>query len=486
MLQAEVAKRVDLGLADEEGPWKLIAWLEQVQPTFESADGLFPTYGLSLLLDELAKSDDFKSSALDIVKRAIETEEAHTLRAVDALVERSEESLDTQISEREDSVDTYFDGLRDLDEIPRPQKMVEELASLIHLPLKLNGETMRALADDPVDAKETIQDIVTSELTKLSATRLIGAIQNRVGEQLSLPNPLPYDWNELRGIIINAAHAGLESRRKRLASQVGHDIDVLLQRETAGDDSSKLRLLMSLSQGARAVFDQRTHKQVKQVFTRFTYIFLIAQLLDGREAPDVTENVLNHLEAAEEALRDAWGHGEFERLSQNAARVADFGQPAKILSKAEGFGEEWLNKTVADLGESEREALIESIGRFVLNEVHRHLLLSAFSELWVEYLTKVEALRVSIGLEAYAQRDPLVQYKGRASEMFQELLADVRGLVIGRAFAARPRRVAVTAIEVSDREARKASDEPVASEPPIDEQGAGMARQGAKRKRKRH
>jgi preprotein translocase subunit SecA len=278
----------------------------------------------------------------------------------------------------------------------------------------------------------------------------------------------------------------LESKRKRLASQVGHDIDVLLQRETAGDDSSKLRLLMSLSQGARAVFDQRTHKQVKQVFTRFTYIFLIAQLLDGREAPDVTENVLNHLEAAEEALRDAWGHGEFERLSQNATRVADFGQPAKILSKAEGFGEEWLNKTVASLGESERDALIESIGRFVLNEVHRHLLLSAFSELWVEYLTKVEALRVSIGLEAYAQRDPLVQYKGRASEMFQELLADVRGLVIGRAFAARPRRVAVTAIEVSDREARKASDEPVESEPPIDEQGAGMVRQGAKRKRKRH
>lgn len=65
-------------------------------------------------------------------------------------------------------------------------------------------------------------------------------------------------------------------------------------------------------------------------------------------------------------------------------------------------------------------------------------------------LTKVEALRVSIGLEAYAQRDPLVQYKGRASEMFQQLLEDVRGLVIGRAFAARPRRVEITPIETSE------------------------------------
>jgi len=62
----------------------------------------------------------------------------------------------------------------------------------------------------------------------------------------------------------------------------------------------------------------------------------------------------------------------------------------------------------------------------------------------------VEALRVSIGLEAYAQRDPLVQYKGRASEMFAQLLEDVRGLVISRAFAARPRRVEITPIETAD------------------------------------
>jgi preprotein translocase subunit SecA len=68
----------------------------------------------------------------------------------------------------------------------------------------------------------------------------------------------------------------------------------------------------------------------------------------------------------------------------------------------------------------------------------------------VEYLTKVEALRVSIGLEAYAQRDPLVQYKGRASEMYAQLLEDVRGLVIGRAFAARPRRVEITPIETTE------------------------------------
>ncbi len=94
--------------------------------------------------------------------------------------------------------------------------------------------------------------------------------------------------------------------------------------------------------------------------------------------------------------------------------------------------------------------MIEAIGRYVLNEVHRQLLLGATSELWVEYLTKIEALRVSISLEAYAQRDPLVQYKGRASEMFSQLVEDIRGLVISRVFAYRPQPVEITPVETTD------------------------------------
>ena len=210
------------------------------------------------------------------------------------------------------------------------------------------------------------------------------------------------------------------------------------------NDTTKLNLLLSLSQGAQTVFDQKTHRQVKQVFSRFSYVFLIAQLLEGGEVDQVVEAVMDHLEEAEEALRFAWGNNEYARLAANAQRLADFGPAAKMA-----FGEERLNETVASLGESDREALVESIGRYVLNEVHRQLLLSATSELWVDYLTRIEALRVSIGLEAYAQRDPLVQYKGRASEMFTQLVEDIRGLVIGRVFAYRPRRVEITPVETS-------------------------------------
>jgi preprotein translocase subunit SecA len=153
-------------------------------------------------------------------------------------------------------------------------------------------------------------------------------------------------------------------------------------------------------------------------------------------------------------------------LNQNAVKLADFGPAARIA-----FGENRLNEAASGLGESDRAALIAAIGKYVLNEVHRQLLLNAFSELWVEYLTKVEALRISIGLEAYAQRDPLVQYKGRASEMFQQLLEDVRGLVISRAFAARPRRVEIAPIEMSESQ--------------VTAQPVPQVQDGSKKKRKR-
>ncbi len=469
MLQNEVVKRIEIGLADEDGPWKLLAWLDQVQPAFDTQNGLFPSYGFKLILDQIeSDGDSVKRLTLNVITRAIEAEGAHMLRAIDLLVEKTREALETQTTERDDALDTFFESLRDREDAPRPQKILEEVSALVHLPLRLNNEMMRALGEDPAAVKEDIQTIVSEQLTALNATRLMGAIQNRIGESLQWQTPLPSEWDDLEDVMLQTAREGLTRKRERLISQIERDIEALLQREPAATPAEKLRLLLTLSHGTRAAFDQKTHKQVKQGFVRFSYVFLAAQLLENREALDIQEDVMQHLNLAEERLRTTWGQSEFARLSQNAVKLADFGPAARIA-----FGESRLNEATSDLGELDRALLVEAIGKYVLNEVHRQLLLSAFSELWVEYLTKVEALRISIGLEAYAQRDPLVQYKGRASEMFQQLMEDVRGMVISRAFSARPRRVEITPIETSE------SDTVAPSIPQV-EIGS------SKKKRKRH
>jgi preprotein translocase subunit SecA len=92
----------------------------------------------------------------------------------------------------------------------------------------------------------------------------------------------------------------------------------------------------------------------------------------------------------------------------------------------------------------------------------------------VDYLTRIEALRVSIGLEAYAQRDPLVQYKAKASEMFAQLVEDIRGLVISRVFAYQPRPVEITPVEVSNTPTAATQAAPTQTD------------HGKKKKRRRH
>jgi preprotein translocase subunit SecA len=473
MLRQEVELRVEAGMSDPEGPWKLLAWLDQIQPPFMSAGRLVPTFGLSLLLERLNPAGSLRDAVLDLVGDAIRTENDHNLRAIESLIDKTEENYQAQIAERRDSLDAWFENLRNLEETPRPQKMVEELSALTRVPLKLTGEQMRTLGDAPEDLKDDLQEMLAAQMLGLYAARLAAAVQNRLGEALTEKLPVT-DWDETADALVELSRRTLEARRERLVGengQIGRDIDALLPAgpDQEINDTSRLQLLISLSRGARTVFDPRTHKQVRQVFNRFSYVFLAAQLLEGRDQKEVMEQVLDHLESAEESLALAWGQGEFERLSANAGRLADFGPAARLA-----FGEERLNDPPSALSGSDREALIGSLGAYVLNEVHRQLLLGAITELWVDYLTRVEALRVSIGLEAYAQRDPLVQYKSRASEMYQQLLGDIRGLVISRAFAVQPRRVEIAPVEVAD-EASAAQ-----------EAGAAAGEPGKKRKRKRH
>jgi preprotein translocase subunit SecA len=311
--------------------------------------------------------------------------------------------------------------------------------------LRLNNEQLRIMGEDPESLKEDIRNHISANLTVLYASRVISAVQNRFGEALADKFEIS-NWDDAAGKITEAAENALKRRRERLvgeSGQIKHDIDNLMPREV--NDTTKLQLLLSLSQGARTDFDQKTHRQIKRVFSRFSYAFLIAQLLEGQPAEQAIEDVLAHLDEAEEALRYAWGEREYARLSANAQRLAEFGVAAQ-----NAFGEERLNEAAASLGESDREALVEAIGKYALNEVHRQLLLGATTELWVDYLTRIEALRVSIGLEAYAQRDPLVQYKSKASEMFAQLVEDIRGLVISRVFAYQPRPVEITPVETSN------------------------------------
>jgi preprotein translocase subunit SecA len=61
-----------------------------------------------------------------------------------------------------------------------------------------------------------------------------------------------------------------------------------------------------------------------------------------------------------------------------------------------------------------------------LKTVERYTILSAIDRLWQEHLYHMDSLRNAIGLRAYGQRDPLIEYKMEAFKMFDDLMVNIK------------------------------------------------------------
>ena len=61
-----------------------------------------------------------------------------------------------------------------------------------------------------------------------------------------------------------------------------------------------------------------------------------------------------------------------------------------------------------------------------LRQIEKQMLLKVIDNLWIEHLDNINDLRMGIGLRGYGQRDPLVEYKRDAFNMFTSLIANIR------------------------------------------------------------
>lgn len=66
--------------------------------------------------------------------------------------------------------------------------------------------------------------------------------------------------------------------------------------------------------------------------------------------------------------------------------------------------------------------------------LERMVCLTAIDEEWQKFLAAMDDLRRSVGLRGYGQRDPLVEYKREAFEMFTELMGTIKAGIVRAAF----------------------------------------------------
>ena len=66
--------------------------------------------------------------------------------------------------------------------------------------------------------------------------------------------------------------------------------------------------------------------------------------------------------------------------------------------------------------------------------LERHIILDAVDRLWQEHLYGMDGLRTGISLRSYAQKDPLVEYKHEAFDMFAGMMADMNQEILNNMF----------------------------------------------------
>jgi len=500
LLRTELQERIPKALDDEEGPWKLLSYLEQVQPTmvFEQEGVHSPSYTLHLLENEIleqvgekASIEEIKEALLKTAKNTLEAETDHLLKSARSLLEKTEDTAQQVTSDRLDALNTYFEGLgmgsgEEGQPARRPQEILEEIIGLLGTPLRLSSEDMRKLPDSDEDVKNIIADQVKKTVKSLAITRTINAIEMRLDESLNMRpvQLIDLDWDEINDGLFRAVEGILDTRVDNLLADSGlvsQNIDNAFSRSQNPDDDLSDRitdLLIAMSSGTRMAIDPRTHQKVMRNVRILNYIFLAARMIQDTPVKEITANILEHLEGTRQDLEVVWGKIEFDRFRLAGVPLIQLeGKIKESLQKA--FGPEVFatieSQHPEELTDDQQDILTVTLGTRVQNEIYRHILVSVFSEHWVEYLTKVDALRVSIGMEAFAQRDPLVQYKSEAAGMFKQLLSDIRAGVISKMFLFQPRRSGAAVEKTNAPQSN-----------PIAAQNTPLNTASNKKKRKRH
>ncbi len=163
------------------------------------------------------------------------------------------------------------------------------------------------------------------------------------------------------------------------------------------------------------------------------------QRLELMDATDVTETIVDMWHDVNEALvakyipansyADAW---EPVTLQHEVFRVYGLGLDIELWAKEEGIADseilDRLNKATEELFAEKACSFPEGI--YPLAE--KRVLLETLDQLWKDHLLTLDHLRQGINLRAYAQRDPLNEYKQEAFGLFEAMLDHLREVVVSR------------------------------------------------------
>ena len=124
-----------------------------------------------------------------------------------------------------------------------------------------------------------------------------------------------------------------------------------------------------------------------------------------------------------DTFHDKWNA---EQLDSDARRVLGVEVPIADWFTEDGIAESEIETRLIDAGDRHMAEKAVRFGPDIMRIAEKNLLLQVLDQQWKEHLFTLDQLRQGITLRAYAQKDPLNEYKREAFIMFESMLADMR------------------------------------------------------------
>ncbi len=407
-LEEEIARILVEDLkAREYAAARLLSHLDSLMPgIYTSATEFWSPFSLTLVQRALGELGDAAQAREKILAAAQNAMELHRDFIAQAVVPEAVQVFEQQYRATWDEIeDLAKNTLNTLKEEAQEQQRAFDARTVI----QTVGQAVRLQIDVRAERGTEITEKLILEATRRAFDlRIVAQVVYRVSRRAGLT--VEFQWtpdgalnfDALRAALATAITDAYTAQANKHLAEIERELGELVK---TPEDARGLRLahvLLSISRVWRTTFDQRTHRRVQISTPRFPWDYFAATQADVDD---------------QEKLR------------------------AEIL--------EYWTQSLEQL-----EALRGGVDKF--NDLIRELMLSIVTNLWIDYLTDIESLREGIGLQAFAQRDPLVEYKRRAFDMFQDLYARIRSQVVTYVFTYQYRGLAKLESESRDRAARQA------------------------------
>ncbi len=128
----------------------------------------------------------------------------------------------------------------------------------------------------------------------------------------------------------------------------------------------------------------------------------------------------------ENALADQW---DIDGLHEECLRLFGLDLPVAEWAKEEGIADTEIKERITHGADSKMAQKAANYGADIMRMAEKSLLLQILDQEWKDHLLQLDHLRQGINLRAYAQRDPLNEYKREAFELFGSMLVSLRETV---------------------------------------------------------